>query len=207
MISDLFRGLQIVFSDIDGWLSSRGPRALGAQVLVPVPVVSSATLRELLRSSRRPGLPLRALLLAAACVCAAAFPARAQKAGDAGVGVIIGNPTGGTAKVWVGDAQAFDVGVGYSSRLTAYGDFLWHSWSVLPQPSEGRLPVYIGLGAQVRAFHDAELGIRTVVGVAYWLPRDPVELFLEVVPVFRLTPGSSVGLGAGVGLRYYFNAR
>jgi len=26
----------------------------------------------------------------------------------------------------------------------------------------------------------------------------------ELVPIFRLTPDSSVGLGAGIGLRYYF---
>jgi hypothetical protein len=205
MINDIVRGLQTAFSDIDVWLSSHGPAALGARVPVPVPVVSSATLRELLRSSRRPGLPLRSLLLALVCVWTAAVPARAQKAGDVGAGVVIGNPTGGTAKFWLGDAAAVDVGVGYSSRFTVYGDYLWHSWSVLPQPSAGRLPVYLGLGLQARAFHDAELGIRTVVGVAYWLPRDPVELFLEVVPVFRLTPGSSVGLDAGAGLRFYFH--
>jgi len=131
-------------------------------------------------------------------------PLWAQKAGDVGAGVILGNPTGGTAKLWLAESQALDVGVGFSTRLTVYGDYLWHSWKVLPQPSEGRLPVYLGLGAQFRAVSPHEAGLRTVAGIAYWLPRNPIEIFLEVVPVFRLTPSDSVGLDGGLGLRYYF---
>lgn len=129
---------------------------------------------------------------------------RAQSRGAVGAGVILGNPTGVTGKLWFSDTQAVDAGLGFSTRLAVYGDYLWHGWTVLSQPSQGRLPVYLGLGAQVRTFSDAEFGIRTVVGLAYWLAKDPVELFVEVVPVFRLAPGTSVGLDGGLGLRYYF---
>lgn len=143
-------------------------------------------------------------MLALACVLAFAAPARAQKAGDVGAGVILGNPTGVTGKLWLDNDRALDAGVGFSTDLAVYGDYLWHSWTVLPQPSEGKLPFYLGVGGQVRTLRDAEFGIRTVVGAAYWLPRDPIEVFLEIVPVFRLTPGTSVGLDAGLGLRYYW---
>ena len=111
-----------------------------------------------------------------------------------------------TGKVCLDGTRAVDAGLGFSSHLAVYGDYLWHSWTVLPQPAQGKLPVYIGLGAQVRTFRDAELGIRTVAGVAYWLPNNPVEVFFEIVPVFRLTPSDSVGLDAGLGMRYYFSA-
>lgn len=131
-------------------------------------------------------------------------PLWAQKTGDFGAGVILGNPTGATAKLWLNDSQALDAGLGFSSELAIYGDYLWHSWKVLPQPSEGRLPAYLGLGLQLRTFHPNELGLRAVAGVAYWLPRNPVELFFEIVPVLRLSRGEGVGLGAGIGLRYYF---
>jgi hypothetical protein len=147
---------------------------------------------------------MKIALLAFVCLAAAAGPVWAQKAGDAGAGVILGNPTGATGKLWVTDTQALDAGLGVSNHFTAYADYLWHGWTVLPQPAQGRLPVYLGLGAQVRTFRDAELGIRTVAGVAYWLPNNPVEIFLEIVPVFRVTPGDSVGLDGGLGLRYYF---
>ena len=137
-------------------------------------------------------------------VATGSSPLRAQTAGDAGAGAILGNPTGVTGKFWLDGTKAVDLGLGWSSELTVYGDYLWHAWDVLPQPSEGKLPVYLGLGAQVRTFRDAEFGLRTVLGMAYWLPRDPVEIFVEIAPVFRLTPGTSVGLSAGLGARYYF---
>ena len=145
------------------------------------------------------------MLLAMICMLAAGVgPLRAQQSGDFGAGVILGNPTGATAKLWLTDSQALDAGLGFSTGLALYGDYLWHSWKVLPQPSQGKLPVYLGLGAQFRTVSPNEFGLRTVAGIAYWLPRNPVEIFFEVVPVFRLSPRDSVGLDAGVGLRYYF---
>lgn len=148
---------------------------------------------------------MKIALIAAVCVGVLGVGVvRAQETGAFGAGVILGNPTGVTAKLWLGRSQALDAGIGFSSRFTLYADYLWHSWTVLPQPNQGKLPVYLGLGGQVRTFSPSEFGIRTVAGAAYWLPRHPVELFLEVVPVFRLSPHGSVGLDAGIGLRVYF---
>jgi len=144
-------------------------------------------------------------LLVLVCVLAAgAGPVRAQKAGGFGAGAIVGNPTGGTAKFWIDENNALDAGVGFSTKLAVYGDYLWHAWNLLPQPSEGKLPLYLGVGIQVRTFSTNESGIRAVVGVDYWMPRNPVEFFFEIVPVFRFSPGNSVGLDAGIGVRYYF---
>ncbi len=129
----------------------------------------------------------------------------AQQAGDFGAGVVLGDPTGATAKLWLNDSQALDAGVGVNSNFVVYSDYLWHSWKVLPQPAEGKLPVYVGLGAQIRSMSpDSEFGLRAVAGIAYWLPRNPVEIFVEVVPVVYVTPGNSVDLDADIGLRYYF---
>ena len=93
------------------------------------------------------------MLFAIICMLAAgASTLRAQQAGDFGAGVILGNPTGATAKLWLTDSQALDAGLGFSTGLALYGDYLWHSWKVLPQPSQGKLPVYLGLGAQFTGF-------------------------------------------------------
>lgn len=147
---------------------------------------------------------MKAALLALVCLIVTTVPIWAQTAGDFGAGVILGNPTGLTGKLWIDGAQAVDMGVGYSTRLALYGDYLWHAWRLFPQPAEGKMPVYFGVGAQVRTLNPAEVGVRTVLGLAYWLPRDPVEVFIEVVPIFRFTPGDSVGLDAALGVRYYF---
>lgn len=146
------------------------------------------------------------MLLALLCLSAlGAVPARAQKAGDAGAGVVLGAPTGATGKLWLTDTQAVDVGLGWNSELTVYGDYLWHAWNLVPQPPQGKIPVYLGLGAQARTFHETDFGIRTVAGIAYWLPSHPVEVFLELVPVFHLTRQAGVGLDGALGVRYYFH--
>lgn len=144
------------------------------------------------------------LLIGLLCLAALAAPAQAQKAGDVGAGVVLGAPTGLTGKLWIDGTQAIDVGLGWNSELTVYGDYLWHMWDVVPQPSKGKLPVYLGLGAQGRMYRDAEFGIRTVAGIAYWLPKHPIEIFAEIVPVFHITRNTGVGVDGAVGVRYYF---
>lgn len=147
---------------------------------------------------------MKALLALVCMLAAGASPLWAQKAGDFGAGVILGEPTGITGKFWLNDSRALDMGVGLNSSFSLYGDYLWHSWGVLPQPSEGKLPVYLGLGAQVRdSLHDS-LGLRAVAGIAYWLPRNPVEIFFEIVPVFHLAHDNGAEINGSIGLRYYF---
>lgn len=148
---------------------------------------------------------MKTLLVLVCMLAAGTSPLWAQKDGDIGAGVILGNPTGVTAKFWVNGDRALDVGVGFNSDVSLYGDYLWHSWTVFHQPSEGKLPGYLGLGAQIRTTSPSEFGLRAVAGIAYWLPRDPLEIFLELVPVLNLSPhGNGVDLNAGLGLRYYF---
>jgi len=90
--------------------------------------------------------------------------------------------------------------------MLVYGDYLWHSFKVLPQPSEGKMPLYLGLGLQIGDTHhnsDA-LSLRAVGGISYWLPKNPIEIFFELVPVFHLSNNDGSDLNAGLGLRYYF---
>ena len=149
---------------------------------------------------------MKKLLFLVCMLAAGTNPLWAQKAGDIGAGVILGDPTGATAKFWLNDSRALDAGMGFSTDLTLYGDYLWHSWKVLPQPSEGRLPAYLGLGAQIgdSSHRDSNLGLRAVAGIAYWLPRNPVEIFLDIVPVFHLSHGEGADINVSIGLRYYF---
>jgi len=147
-------------------------------------------------------------LLILVCLLAAGIgPLWAQKAGDFGAGVILGSQTGATAKLWLDGGRALDAGLGFNSDLTLYGDFLWHSLRVFPQPAEGKVPAYIGLGLLVgnsSSHHDSGLGVRAVAGVAYWLPRNPLEIFFELAPVLRLSDNGGSDVNGNIGLRYYF---
>lgn len=147
--------------------------------------------------------------------------ARGSFAQDRGIGfgVIIGEPTGLSAKVWTSGEHALDFGVGWSigsnwigtlhdhdergRRLHFHVDHLWHAFSAIH--SNQRWPLYYGIGARVNtgAGYDASLAIRGAIGVV-WLPFDTVaDFFAEVAPSFQLLPVSRLGLDAGLGVRYY----
>lgn len=147
---------------------------------------------------------IKALLITLFISAIGGRPLSAQEAGDIGAGVILGSPTGGTAKFWINGVWALDAGVGLSRDLTLYGDYLWHSWAAKPRPAAGKLPLYLGLGAQLKTLSPNEFGVRAAAGIAYWLPRNPIEIFLEIVPVFSLRRDGGIDVGAGAGVRYYF---
>lgn len=130
----------------------------------------------------------------------AAGPAR----GMLGGGVILGNPAGLTGKLWLDSSRAIDAGVGFSGDAAFYMDFLWHAWDLFPQPKTGRLGAYAGVGPRLETRRDAKFGVRTMAGLAYWLPKRPIELFVEAGPVWRVAPDTGVEADGGLGVRFYF---
>jgi hypothetical protein len=154
--------------------------------------------------------------LAIASICIGVAVARPQ---GIGLGLMGGNPSGLSLKVWTGPRVALDAGLGYSywwdggSAVQVHGDVLWHS-SSLTQSADGYLPLYIGLGARVKLadnnhYPDTRIGIRVPFGLEYVFTAVPIGLFLELVPTFdlagvpadraRFEPNSSIGF------RYYFS--
>jgi hypothetical protein len=142
-------------------------------------------------------------LAAAFVLCAALSAQAADEVREVGVGVIAGDPIGGTAKLWFDDRVAADLGVGYSGNTVMWADLLVHSWTLLPQPEEGKLGVYAGAGPRLETARDAEFGLRTILGISWRLKREPIELFAEAGPLFRFTPTGGVGADGGIGLRIY----
>ncbi|HVC09810.1 MAG TPA: hypothetical protein VNH15_07725 [Elusimicrobiota bacterium] len=140
-------------------------------------------------------------------ILAVAGASWAQQAGELGGGVVLGYPVGGTLKYWLSGRQAVDGGIGAADGTVLYADYLWHGWNILPQPKQGKLGVYAGLGPRLD-FEDAgtnEFAIRTMVGLDYWISNHPIELFAEVGPVFRLSPSGDVSSDGGIGVRFYFS--
>ena len=145
-------------------------------------------------------------------------PVSAQDHGF-GIGFVIGEPTGLSAKLWTSKKNAFDFGLGwavgpdrvsdfhgvhYGSRVHFHMDYLWHSFNAIR--SEQRFPLYYGIGGRFNSGggYDSSFGVRGVFGIA-WLPRDaPLDVFLEVVPVLQLTQSTGFGMDAGLGMRFYF---
>jgi len=116
--------------------------------------------------------------------------------------VALGEPIGGSMKLWFDGPWAADVGAGLSDGNAAlWADALYHDWTLLPQPSNGRLGGYVGAGPQLRMGDDARFGLRTVVGVSYRPTGHDFELYAEAGPMFRMTQGGRVDGVGGVGLR------
>lgn len=125
-----------------------------------------------------------------------------------GLGIIIGEPTGLSAKYWTTATNAFDFGLGYSfspknSRLHLHADYLFHS-TLANTPEKFYLYYGPGVRIKTREDDDSVLGIRGAVGII-WVPKNtPLDFFFEVVPVFTLIPATSFDINAGLGARYYF---
>ena len=125
-----------------------------------------------------------------------------------GLGVIIGEPTGLSAKLWTSPVNALDFALGWATRggdqTDFHMDYLWHSFETIH--SSERFPLYYGIGGRVITGpgNDGSLGVRGVFGIA-WLPHNtPVDVFLELAPTLQLTSSTGFYIDAGIGARFYF---
>ena len=129
-----------------------------------------------------------------------------------GLGVMIGEPTGFSAKLWTSNYTAYDFGLGWSvignrndsdNRIQIHADYLWHIWNVIH--STDRFPFYYGIGGRfIGSGNVSSFAVRPVFGIA-WMPvQAPMDLFLELAPSLQLTPSTAFALNAALGARYYF---
>ena len=130
-----------------------------------------------------------------------------------GIGFIVGEPTGLSAKLWTSQYNAFDFGFGWNNvenrnesgtRAHFHMDYLWHSFNAIR--SVEQFPLYYGVGGRLGSTVDnsTSLAVRGVFGIA-WIPRQtPLDIFLEIVPSIELVPSSDFILDAGIGMRYFF---
>lgn len=131
-----------------------------------------------------------------------------------GLGVVIGEPTGISMKLWRSSTRAITAGLGWSisqnqndvqkSRFNLHVDLVRHSFNAISSPE--RIPVYYGLGAGLAGGSDSEgsLALRTVLGIAWQPAQTPIDVFLEVAPSLEVVPTTTFYLNAGLGMRYFF---
>jgi hypothetical protein len=163
-------------------------------------------------------MPTRAVFLAVAILIAAAGPAAAQEEkGTFGLGLIIGEPTGVSAKYYLADDTALDFAAGgavIGRGIQVHGDFLWHPW-ILEEQESFVLPLYIGGGLRVLNVDSGggeedhlRVGLRAVVGFLFDFTSVPLDVFVEVAGVadYKTLDDDHFGLAfnAGAGVRYYF---
>jgi len=135
------------------------------------------------------------------------FSSLAVEAGPLGVGAMIGEPTGLSAKLWMGPTTALQLGAAWSFRrepsFQVHLDYLFHNLAVFKTPIAA-VAFYVGIGGRFSLLEEDRFGVRFPLGLAYAFPRVPVDLFLELVPILELLPASEFHAGAALGVRYYF---
>jgi len=126
---------------------------------------------------------------------------------DFGLGVIAGEPTGLSSKLWIEHSTAVDGAVAWSfgkkSALHLHADYLFHNFNLL-KVEKGELPIYFGIGGRIRFESNSKVGVRVPVGIEYIFTGVPLDIFFELVPLLDLIPSTEFRFNGGIGVRYFF---
>lgn len=170
---------------------------------------------------------LTASTLLAVGLALSAAPAGASEIGNTrrfGLGVMIGSPSGISAKLYLSPRHALDFGLGIGFLGGPGGsfhmDYLFHF--MLTEKPGFDLPLYIGIGGEVLFFWNDNynryyygpgyypnagrvgVGVRVPIGIAFQLNRAPVDIFIEAAPGVGLFPYPGFYVEGAVGARYWF---
>ncbi len=158
-----------------------------------------------------------------ACLMLSTWQVSAQgpKGKTFGFGLVLGDPTGLSAKLWTNKENAFAFGLGasYFGSPRIQADYLWHfdafqSSVVKMYAGPG---IGIGFGTESSGFwyekrrgrwyyREGEgfgLAARAIIGINVVPKRTPLEIFVELGPNVGFLPNFGTGIDAGVGIRFY----
>lgn len=164
----------------------------------------------------------------AAALLAVPELASAQEAapGSFGLGVVVGSPTGVSAKLKVSRANSFDaaVGLGFGNTFHVHANWLYEMPALLRE--EGvTLSWFAGLGGRFSVHDrddrgrgnddddddddedddDVDLGPRVPVGLELRFSNVPqLELFAEIAPGLEVADDTGLFLDGGIGARWFF---
>lgn len=97
-----------------------------------------------------------------------------------------------------------------------HADWLCHNYDLIKtRPLLESLSLYYGVGGRMKLSEsnsrnenkdeEVRFGMRSPLGVSYVFQEKPLELFAEVVPILDILPETRLGVGVGIGARYYFS--
>jgi len=135
------------------------------------------------------------------------FAGSAAAQGNFGLGIILGEPTGVSGKLWLTDRTAIDMAAAWSfsdqEAFHLHADYLLHNFDLI-SVSQGRLPIHFGVGARVKFEDESALGVRIPVGLTYIFDGAPLAIFFEIVPILDLISDTEFEANAAIGIRFFF---
>ena len=155
------------------------------------------------------------VILAASPALADDDEGRAEK-GTFGAGLIIGEPTGICARLYLNDDQALQAAAGFAfvgGGIHMHLDYVFHPL-ILQTRDSFVLLAYLGPGVRLIQYRDGRdkdfvaLGVRGVGGLLFDFKDNPLDAFVEVAGVLEFgfddDEGFGPALNAAAGVRYYF---
>jgi hypothetical protein len=127
-----------------------------------------------------------------------------------GLGIIVGAPTGVSVKYYFNEKNAIDIGIGWSFSkevVRLHFDYLFHFSNLIKDTIDFPFVLYFGGGVKFLFSNDIKIGFRVPVGLLYNFKKQPIDIFIEVVPVLDLIPDTDFNLDAAIGGRYYFGKK
>lgn len=134
--------------------------------------------------------------------------------GSFGIGIVLGEPTGISAKLYLEDDTAIQGALGINfigSGVQANAEYLFHPW-VVQERDLFVLPIYLGPGVRFIQYggrgvdSHVAIGLRGVIGMLFDFKTQPLDAFVEAGGVleYDFTEDFEVALNIGAGVRYYF---
>lgn len=140
---------------------------------------------------------------------------RPAEKGTLGIGIILGEPTGISARLYLKDDVAIQAAIGASfvaNGIQADADYVLHP-VILQDRDTFVLPLYVGPGVRFIDYSGGSngsshfaAGLRVVGGMLFDFKNVPLDAFIEVAGIFEydFKTGAGAGLNLGAGVRYYF---
>jgi hypothetical protein len=135
--------------------------------------------------------------------------------GSFGIGLVIGEPTGVAAKLYLGDDTAVQAAVGFNfigSGVQVNAEYVFHPW-ILQERDLFVLPIYLGPGVRAIQYDGGRgadghfaFGLRGVVGLLFDFKNVPLDTFVEIAGVIEWDAAEDLepAFNLGAGVRYYF---
>jgi hypothetical protein len=124
--------------------------------------------------------------------------------GRFGIGIILFDPSGLSAKAWLSRSTALAGGIGWSAEenhyLHVHADFLFYSRRLAADRNLD-LGFYLGAGGKIIFRDEDNAWFRVPLGVDFLLRKSPLNFFFELVPSFNF---SKIQLVGAIGFRYVF---
>ena len=118
------------------------------------------------------------------------------QSGKIGVGFILGEPTGLSSKVWIGEKTSVSAALAWSFHDTT----AWHIHvDYLLQRK-----LYFGIGGRIKFQDESRFGIRIPFGIAPRFADRHLDFFFEIVPLLDIIPKTEFLLNSALGMRFYF---